>query len=129
MTIVLHTNYGLDPNNLTFAGERDDLIKTAENLSLWLYSQGNPKGSPSGLNPGHDSLGRLVIGYGYDLLANIDSVYTELTAAGAIVTVTAVRLRGQVLQNHISSFHRTPLYTLLYYNFPPWQDHYAHHQP
>ena len=48
MTITLHYNYTLDSTNPTYLGERDFLLKVAENDALRLYGLGLPGGSSSG---------------------------------------------------------------------------------
>jgi hypothetical protein len=50
MTITLHFNYTLDSTNPTYLGERDFLLKVAENDPLRLYGLGLKGGSNSGLS-------------------------------------------------------------------------------
>lgn len=54
MTISLHYSYTLDSTNPTYIGERDFLLKVAENASLRLYGLGLG-GSSSGLSVTLDS--------------------------------------------------------------------------
>jgi len=90
MAINLHTTYGLNPSDSTYRGERNFLLKVAENNALRLFSEGKPGGSDAGLRVHLDSKGRLAIGYGYDLLANKDIAVEDLTPAGAILTPTQI---------------------------------------
>jgi len=65
MPIILHTTYSVDPNNPTYVGERNFLLKVAENNPLRI----NPTDTNE-LRFTLDAKDRLVIGYGYDLFAN-----------------------------------------------------------
>ncbi len=97
MTITLHYAYTLDSTNPTYLGERDFLLKVAENDPLRLYGLGQGTGS-SGLSVTLDSVGRPVIGYGYDLEAHAKNAYADLLAAGATIATgtTAATLQSAI---------------------------------
>ncbi len=81
MAINLHTIYSLDPNDSTYGGERNFLLKVAENNPLRLSPT-----DPARLRITLDTKGRLVIGYGYDLFANQGTAASELAAVGVALT-------------------------------------------
>jgi hypothetical protein len=91
MTITLHYNYTLDSNNQTYLGERDFLLKVAENNGLRLYGLGQGTDS-SGLTVYKDSTGNPSIGYGYDLYENAANAYADLSNAGATINTDAAGL-------------------------------------
>jgi hypothetical protein len=57
----LHTNWSLDPNALTYQGERNFLLKVAENDTL--------RTTFSPLAAHFDGNNSIAIGYGFDLLS------------------------------------------------------------
>jgi hypothetical protein len=65
----------------TYAGDVLLLLEVAENNPLRITK--NPSAE---VNVQTDSVGRAVIGYGYDLQANEDTAIADLTAAGAIIS-------------------------------------------
>lgn len=73
----LKTNFNLDLANPTYQGERNFLIKVAENNPLRLYPN-----DPKNLKPHLDSNDRLAIGYGYDLEKNKTNVVADFAKIG-----------------------------------------------
>jgi hypothetical protein len=80
MAINPNTNYGLDSSNPTYVGERNFLLKVAENNPLRLNS------TSANLSVHIDSMQRLVIGYGYDLFVNRANAPADLAGAGIALT-------------------------------------------
>jgi len=81
MAIDLHTTYSLNLADPTYRGERNFLLKVAENNALRL----NPANAVH-LAVKLDSKGRPVIGYGYDLERNKGAAKDALAAVGVVLT-------------------------------------------